>query len=443
MKKWISFLGIILMMQSAIAQSNYVPTQENLDARQWFQNAKFGLFIHWGVYSQLGDGEWVMNNQNISIDEYEKLPSFFNPIDYDADQWVKMAKDAGMKYITITSRHHDGFSMFDSKVSDYTIVKKTPYKKDVLKALAAACKKEGIKLFFYYSLLDWHDDNYFPRGRTGTKIPGRGEGDWEKYIAFMKAQLTELLTNYGDIAGIWFDGHWDQKEWDGKRFGKLKINWHYDEIYKLIHDLQPHCLIGNNHHIAPIAGEDFQMFEKDLPGRNTTGWGTDASEIGKLPLEVCETINGSWGFNLQDRKHKSEKELIQYVVKAAGHGSNLLLNVGPMPNGKIQLEHKESLKKIGVWLRENGATIYNTTGGPIAPTDEMASTRNGKTVYLHILEEDKDLFFLKDFEGRIKSMRFYKSNAPVTYKITKYGLFIEVPKESKEPINTIIEIILK
>jgi len=333
--------------------------------------------------------------------------------------------------------------MFDSKVSDYTIVKKTPYKKDVLKALAAACKKEGIKLFFYYSLLDWHDDNYFPRGRTGTKIPGRGEGDWEKYIAFMKAQLTELLTNYGDIAGIWFDGHWDQKEWDGKRFGKLKINWHYDEIYKLIHDLQPHCLIGNNHHIAPIAGEDFQMFEKDLPGRNTTGWGTDASEIGKLPLEVCETINGSWGFNLQDRKHKSEKELIQYVVKAAGHGSNLLLNVGPMPNGKIQLEHKESLKKIGVWLRENGATIYNTTGGPIAPTDEMASTRNGKTVYLHILEEDKDLFFLKDFEGRIKSMRFYKSNAPVTYKITKYGLFIEVPKESKEPINTIIEIILK
>jgi len=443
MKKRISVLAIILMMQSAIAQDKYVPSQENMEAREWFQNAKFGLFIHWGVYSQLGDGEWVMNNQNISIDEYEKLPAFFNPIAFNADQWVKMAKDAGMKYITITSRHHDGFSMFDSKVTDYTIVKKTPYKKDVLKALAEACRKEGIKLFFYYSLLDWHDDNYFPRGRTGTGISGRNEGDWDTYIAFMKAQLTELLTNYGDIAGIWFDGHWDQKEWDGKRFGKLKVDWHYDEIYKLIHDLQPHCLIGNNHHIAPIAGEDFQMFEKDLPGRNTTGWGTDASDVGKLPLEVCETINGSWGFNLQDRKHKSDKELIQYVVKAAGYGSNLLLNVGPMPNGEIQTEHKASLKSIGAWLRDNGNTIYNTTAGPIAPTDEMASTRKGKTVYLHILEEDKELFFLKDFEGRIKSIRFYKSNAAVTYKITKYGLFIEVPKANKEPINTIIEIILK
>ncbi len=443
MKKWISFLGVILVMQSAIAQPDYVPSQQNLEARQWFQEAKFGLFIHWGVYSQLGDGEWVMNNQNISIDEYEKLPSFFNPIAFNAHQWVKMAKDAGMKYITITSRHHDGFSMFDSKVTDYTIVKKTPYKKDVLKALAEACKKEGIKLFFYYSLLDWHDDNYFPRGRTGTNIPGRGEGDWDTYITFMKAQLTELLTNYGDIAGIWFDGHWDQKEWDGKHFGKLKVDWHYDEIYKLIHDLQPHCLVGNNHHIAPIAGEDFQMFEKDLPGQNTTGWGTDASNVGKLPLEVCETINGSWGFNLQDRKHKSEKELIQYVVKAAGYGSNLLLNVGPMPNGEIQIEHKASLKKIGAWLRENGPTIYNTTGGPFTPTDEMASTRKGKTVYLHILEADKELFFLKDFEGRVKSMRFYKSNAPVTYNITKYGMFIEVPQVNKEPIDTIIEIILK
>ena len=194
MKKWIGFLGIALIMQSMIAQKGYEPTQENLESRKWFQEAKFGLFIHWGVYSILGDGEWVMNNQNIAIDEYEKLPSFFNPIAYNPDEWVRMAKDAGMKYITITSRHHDGFSMFDSKVTDYTIVKKTPYKKDVLKELAEACKKEGIKLFFYYSLLDWHNDNYFPRGRTGNGISGRSKGDWEKYISFMKAQLTELLT---------------------------------------------------------------------------------------------------------------------------------------------------------------------------------------------------------------------------------------------------------
>ena len=443
MKRFLSISAFLFIFQPILAQENYIPTKDNLEARQWFQDAKFGLFIHWGVYSILGDGEWVMNNQNISIDNYEKLPSFFNPIDYDPEKWVKMAKDAGMKYITITSRHHDGFSMFDSKITDYTIVKKTPYQKDILKPLAEACKKEGIKLFFYYSLLDWHEDNYFPRGRTGTKIPGRSDGNWNDYISFMKAQLTELLTNYGEIAGIWFDGHWDQKEWDGKSYGKLKVDWHYEEIYKLIHDLQPQCLIGNNHHLAPIEGEDFQMFERDMPGQNTTGWGTDASNVGQLPKEVCETINGSWGFNLKDNKHKSEKELIQYIIRSSGYGSNLLLNVGPMPNGEIQSEHIKSLKKVGSWMRENGETIYKTTGGPIAPTDEMAFTQKGKTMYLHILEENKELFFVENFKGKIKSMRFYKNKEKVNYKITKYGIFIEVPNNKKDQIDTIIEIILK
>ena len=150
MKRFILTLALLTAFQSVVAQPGYIPSPENMEARKWFQEAKFGFFIHWGVYSILGDGEWVMNNQNIAIDEYEKLPSFFNPIEYDPEAWVKMAKDAGMKYITITSRHHDGFSMFDSQVTDYTIVKKTPYKKDVLKALAEACKREGIKLLFYY-----------------------------------------------------------------------------------------------------------------------------------------------------------------------------------------------------------------------------------------------------------------------------------------------------
>ena len=444
MKHIFSFITFLIFLQPIMAQENYIPSKENLEARKWFQEAKFGLFIHWGVYSILGDGEWVMNNQNISIDEYEKLPTFFNPTDYNPEEWVQIAKEAGMKYITITSRHHDGFSMFDSKATGYTIVNKTPYKKDILKPLAEACKKEGIKLFFYYSLLDWHDDNYFPRGRTGKDIPGRNDnGDWEKYIAFMKAQLTELLTNYGEIGGIWFDGHWDQKEWDGKHFGDLKVDWHYDEIYSLIHDLQPQCLIGNNHHIAPIKGEDFQMFEKDLPGQNTTGWGTDTSDVGQLPKEVCETINGSWGFNLKDRKHKTDKELIQYLVNAAGYGSNLLLNVGPMPNGKIQPKHIESLKRIGKWLKTNGETIYGTTQGIVAPNKEMVSTQKGKTVYLHILDSTKELFFIKDFEGKIKTMQFYKNKEKVSYKVNNYGIIIEIPKEQKDAIDTIIEIVLK
>lgn len=439
MKRSSLLLLLFIYTWQLSAQSDYKPTPENQQAREWFENARFGMFIHWGVYSVLGDGEWVMNNQNISISAYNKLPAFFNPVDYDAERWVKLAKDAGMKYITITSRHHDGFSMFDTEASDFNIVDATPYKQDVLKSLAEACRKEGIKLFFYYSLLDWRHDDYFPRGRTGKGIEGRAaSGEWEKYIAFMKHQLTELLTNYGDIAGIWFDGHWDQKEWDGEKFGKVNVDWHYDEIYTLIHTLQPQCLIGNNHHLAPISGEDFQMFEKDLPGKNTTGWGTSSDDIGSLPKEVCETINGSWGFNLQDKKHKSDKELIQYLINAAGYGSNLLLNVGPMPNGKIQEEHVKSLKSMGKWLENYGETIYGTRQGPVPPGSEMVSTLKDEIIYLHLLDDQTETYLIPDFQGKIKQMSFYDSGKKVAYKVDEFGLTFKVSKEETNEIDTII-----
>ena len=438
MKKLIIII-ICFTVNLSNAQQDYSPSKENLEARKWFEEAKFGLFIHWGVYSVLGDGEWVMNNQNISIKEYERLPGFFNPIEFDADEWVKMAKETGMKYITITSRHHDGFSMFDSAASDYNIVDKTPYGKDVLKMLSDACRKEGIKLFFYYSQLDWYRDDYFPRGRTGNGISGRGEGDWNDYIEFMKAQLTELLTNYGEIGGIWFDGQWDQHEWDGKRFGKLKADFKLKEVYELIHKLQPQALIGSNHHLSPNPGEDFQMFEKDLPGKGTKDFATSADDIGNLPLEVCETINGSWGFNLKDRKHKSEKELVQYLVKAAGYGSNLLLNVGPMPNGKIQEEHIESLKKIGKWVKQNGETIYNTKRGPIAPSDEIASTQNGNIVYIHLLDNKKSEYYIEGFKLKFKKISYLESDKKVSYKKSKTGLNLILDNKEINSIDTILK----
>jgi len=350
-----------------------------------------------------------------------------------------MAKEAGMKYITITSRHHDGFSMFDSSASDYNIVDKTPYGKDVLKMLSEACKKEEIKLFFYYSQLDWYRDDYFPRGRTGNGISGRGEGDWNDYMEFMKAQLTELLTNYGEIGGIWFDGQWDQHEWDGKRFGKLKADFKLKEVYELIHKLQPQALIGSNHHLAPNPGEDFQMFEKDLPGKGTKDFATSADDIGNLPFEVCETINGSWGFNLKDRKHKSEKELVQYLVKAAGYGSNLLLNVGPMPNGKIQEEHIESLKKIGKWVKQNGETIYNTKRGPIAPSDEIASTQNGNIVYIHLLDNKKSEYYIEGFKLKFKKISYLESDKKVSYKKSKTGLNLIIDRKEINSIDTILK----
>ena len=439
MKKLLVVLIFILLVQNTNSQENYVPSQENIKAREWFKDARFGLFIHWGVYSVLGDGEWVMNNQNISIKEYEKLPSFFNPVYFDAEEWVIMAKNAGMKYITITSRHHDGFSMFDSKASNYNIVKKTPYAKDVLKMLAEACRKHNLKLFFYYSQLDWYRDDYFPRGRTGNGISGRGKGDWEDYINFMKSQLTELLTNYGEIGGIWFDGEWDQFQWDGKRFGKAMADFKLDEVYSLIHKLQPQALIGSNHHLAPNPGEDFQMFEKDLPGRSTKSFATSADDIGNLPLEVCETINGSWGFNLKDRKHKSKKELVQYLIKAAGYNSNLLLNVGPMPNGRIQKEHIKSLSEIGDWVKLNGETIYGTTRGPIDPSDEIASTKKGNTIYIHLLD-NRSTYFIEGYNPKIKKITYLHSKNKVKYQKTKSGLIINVNEDELDEIDTIIKL---
>ena len=439
MKKYILLLLFFVSLFSN-AQQNYSPSIKNIEARKWFEEAKFGLFIHWGVYSILGDGEWVMNNQNISINEYEKLPSFFNPTEFDPEKWVIMAKEAGMKYITITSRHHDGFSMFDSDFSDYNIVDKTPYGKDVLKMLSNSCKKHGIKLFFYYSQLDWYRDDYFPRGRTGNGIEGRKEGDWDDYITFMKAQLTELLTNYGEIGGIWFDGQWDQHEWDGKRFGKINADFKLDEVYELIHKLQPQALIGSNHHLSPNPGEDFQMFEKDLPGKGTKDFATSSDDIGNLPLEVCETINGSWGFNLKDRQHKSEKQLVQYLIKAAGYGSNLLLNVGPMPNGKIQEEHIESLKKIGKWVKKNGHTIYKTKKGPIDPSDEIASTQIGNIVYIHLLDKKKTEYYIEGFNPKIKKISYLNSNKKVSYKESNTGLTLILNNTEINPIDTIIKL---
>ena len=268
--------------ESAQAAS-YTPSAANLASRQAFQDSKFGLFIHWGVYSVLGDGEWVMNNKKMTIAEYEKLPPQFNPTAFNAAEWVSLAKAAGMKYITITSKHHDGFAIFDSKTSDYDIVDRTPYKKDVLKMLAEECRKQGIKLYFYHSQLDWHHPDYFPLGRTGHASGREEKGDWYRYLDYMDNQLRELCTNYGEIGGIWFDGWWD----------KPTADWRLDKTYKLIHDLQPKALIGSNHHRKPFPGEDFQMFEKDLPGGNTAGFNAE-SEIGTLPLETCETINKSW-----------------------------------------------------------------------------------------------------------------------------------------------------
>jgi len=408
---------------------SYTPSPENLKAREWFQDAKFGLFIHWGVYSVLGDGEWVMHNRKMSIAEYEKLPPQFNPTQFDAEAWVRLAREAGMKYITITSKHHDGFAMFDSRVSDYDIVDRTPYGKDVLKMLAEACRRHDVRLFFYHSHLDWHHPDYFPRGKTGQHSGRPDSGQWYRYLDYMDAQLRELCTNYGPIGGIWFDGWWDRPDAD----------WRLHQTYKLIHDLQPAALIGNNHHVRPFPGEDFQMFERDLPGENTAGWNKDAV-IGDLPLETCDTINGAWGYNANDRNFKTTRQLLHYLIRAAGYNANFLLNVGPKPDGTIQPEFVERLKQMGRWLAQNGQSIYGTRGGPFPIRPWGVSTHKGDTVYVHILQWIGPELALPPIDREIRSARRLADDRELKFIQTPAGTLLNVPVEArdKDDIDTIV-----
>jgi alpha-L-fucosidase len=440
MKKLLILVFPMMISICAIAQQTYLPTKENLAAREQFQDMKFGMFIHWGASSVLANGEWVMNNRGIRQEDYKLLQKVFNPTEFNAKEWVAIAKNAGMQYITLITRHHDGFSNFDTKVSDWKITN-TIYGKDIVKEIADECHKQGIKICFYYSLLDWYRSDYqWETGKTGKKSGRTEKSNWESYISFMKNQLTELLTNYGEVSGIWFDGHWDQLDNDIDKSLQSKVNWHYDEIYKLIHQLQPKCLIGNNHHLLPIAGEDFQMFEKDLPGLNTTGFG--GADISKLPLETCETMNDAWGYNITDRNFKSSKAIIHYLVNAAGRNANFLLNVGPKPNGQIQKEFVDTLAIIGNWMNKNAVSIRGTRGNIVAAQDWGVLTQKAKTIFVHILDkkDNNSYIFVPQLTEKINTASLLNSNTTVKFKQVSEGVFIYLEGIRLNDVDTIIQL---
>ncbi len=282
-------------------------SEKRAAARSAFEDDRFGLFIHWGVYSIVGKGEWVLEEDKLPFSEYNKLPPRFNPTRFDADAWVKLARSAGAKYITVTSKHHDGFCMFASRLTEFDIADATPYHADPLKALAGACHEQKIKLYFYYSLLDWHHPDYFPLGKTGKTAGREKRGDWNRYVAYYQGQVRELCTKYGELGGIWFDGCWDRPDAD----------WDLAGTYRIIHDLQPGALVGNNHHVAMQAGEDFQISAPNIPVENVAGWSTDKVAPG-FPLETCMSINRSWGYDSEDREFKTAAEIIRALVSAAG-----------------------------------------------------------------------------------------------------------------------------
>ncbi|PZP49260.1 MAG: alpha-L-fucosidase [Pseudopedobacter saltans] len=416
------------------AQNVNLPKVE-VEARTSFSKDRFGMFIHWGLFSLLGDGEWVLNNRNIPFENYKLLEKSFNPVDFDADKWVSVAKAGGMKYITLVTRHHDGFSLWDTKYSDFNIMH-TPYKKDIVKQLADACHQQGLKIFFYYSLLDWGREDYsFSTGRTGKGTGRKSQKDWNAYIQFMKNQLTELLTNYGEVAGIWFDGYWDQMpvESSTRKDSDVYVDWHIKEIYDLIHKLQPQCLIGNNHHMKPMPGEDFQMFEQDVPGENSHG--LSFQKPSDLPLETCATMNNNWGYDIKDDSYKSFPKLIALLVKSAGAGANLLLNIGPLPNGEIQSGFSSRIDSMGNWMRTYGASVYNTNGGYIAQQQWGVITQTPDKMFIHILNKPNGNITLPSFPfKKIKNVYSLNDhNIKVNYQFKQGVLTIENSANMEAP----------
>ena len=421
-----------LPASDALAQQEYVPTPENLQSRQEFSDMRFGIFLHWGLYSMFAQGEWYMQNAGIPYAEYSKAASGFYPSRFNAREWVSAIKASGAGYITITTRHHEGFSMWDTEQSDYNIVDATPFKRDIIRELADECQRQGVRLHFYYSHLDWAREDY-PVGRTGTKCgkdPKRA--DWPSYYRFMNAQLTELLTNYGPVGAIWFDGWWDHDS-DATPF-----DWQLDEQYALIHRLQPACLVGNNHHMTPNPGEDIQIFERDLPGENKAGFVDEAAEVSRLPLETCETMNGMWGYKIIDQNYKTTRQLVHYLVNTAGKGANLLMNIGPQPNGCLPATAVQRLKEMGEWMQTYGTTIRATQAGDIPVQQWGATTRRGDRLFVHILDYNRRELYLP-LSCRVLKATTFPEGKRVAVTKTSEGVVLTLP-ELPQGIDYVVEV---
>ena len=384
MKTRIIILFAFFFFIPAVAQDIVKETKEERDKRmEWWRDARFGLFIHWGLYAipagewngKTNYAEWIRNQAEIPIDEYDKFVGQFNPVKFDADKWVSTAKNAGMKYIVITSKHHDGFCLFDSKFTDYDVMS-TPFKRDILKDLSEACRNEGIKLCFYYSIMDWHHPDYLP-GRDWENRSSEG-ADFDGYIQHMKNQLKELVINYGDIGILWFDGEWENT-WNEERG---------IDLYNYVRSLQPDIIVNNR--VDPNRGG----LEGFAPEGVTMGdFGTPEQQIPSTGLpgidwESCMTMNDHWGYNKNDKNFKSTKDILQMLADIASKGGNYLLNVGPTSEGIFPAESVEILSEVGSWMKVNGESIYGTSSSPFNSLEWGRCTQKkigeNTRLYLHV-----------------------------------------------------------
>ena len=381
----VALSAVVLAVTSFAAE--YAPEKWNLEAREKFAAQRFGIFIHWGIYANYAQGEWYQQNIGMDTETYGRMKDGFYPSKFDAKEWVRVFKDAGAKYVTITSRHHDGFSLWPTKVDDGFNVAETPFKRDILGELAKACDEAGLQLNFYYSLMDWHRKDY-PAGGAAKACLGDQKGDYDSYKKFMMGQITELIDNYHP-GNIWFDGEWDNpaKVVDGKLVPTL--DWDFDAIYDLIHSKK--TLVANNNHQIIRPKEDIQLFERDLPGEGAM-FSKNQPLIRDRPVEQCDVIQHDvWGYKINERRFRTPEEVCAMICRCAAKGSNLLMNIGPDGSGRLPARAVEVMAEVGKWMRANGDAIYGTQGIGIvknADGSETAKTKKGERIYEITIPKD-------------------------------------------------------
>jgi len=445
-KSWLSLKRITLSLVALISSlctgeglaqlvspSSPPATNRNATDRQWFEDAKFGLAIRWGLYSLLDKDEWLMEHDKLPITQYGKLPPRFNASRFDAGAWVKMAKAAGARYLTVAAKDHDGFCMFATNLTTYDIVDATPHHTDPIKALADACHQQKIQLFFYYSLLDWHHPDYFPLGKTGQKAGREAKGEWKRYVAYYQGQIRELCTNYGEVGGFWLDGCWDRPDAD----------WQLAATYRSIHDLQPRALVANDRRLAAMAGEDFQIVKLNPAGDDRSRL-CKLAATSELPLEICWPINDASRHGAAESKILNGEQVVHALVGAAGAGANFILEVRALPDGSLAPELTQTLEDVGRWLATFGQSVYGTRRGPIPPQPWGFSTARGspehpKEIYLHILTSKEDVPVIFDPSISWVPCLFGKKN-PLKLTRSGRGLVLELPRQDRLPIVTIVSL---
>jgi alpha-L-fucosidase len=408
----------------------------------WYRAAKFGMFIHWGPYSLASvEASWpimVPKSWGITEAEYRELPKRFNPTKFDPGALVDLARAAGQQYMVFTTKHHDGFCMFDTSYTDYKITN-TPYGKDIVAQLSAACKERGMPLGFYYSPPDMHHPAFRDTSKLAAENwngePARPE--WPLYLDYMQLQLTELLTNYGPAALIWFDGLHHQEKYSGSRF------------IELIRHLQPATLVNDRIGVPGDYQTPEQFIPTGIPTKGIRFNAVDTSIQQQLkPIvpkpedfqlwETCMTINNTWAYNMHDRDFKSAEFLIRGLVEVASRGGNFLLNVGPQPDGTIQPEFKDRLREIGEWLSVNGESIYETTYGPIQGVASLRTTMKGKSVFVHIFDWPSGTLELTGLGAKVISARMLANGEPVTFEQSERSLQIKLPKQ---PPGSVVNVV--